>query len=182
MTPRLKQAYEHARSEYSDIHEHVPTLRFLAEGCKHVTEMGVRKGVSTIALLSGRPKKMVSYDKDLCPITEEAGLMARENGTDFIFIQGDTLCVNIEETDLLFIDTLHTYGQLRDELTLHSNKTRKYIVMHDTTSFEHSPQEGVPLDSVGLWDAIVEFLKRNANWKIKTRYTNNNGLTILERI
>ena len=34
----------------------------------------------------------------------------------------------------------------------------------------------------GLWPAVEEFLENNTNWKIKERYTNNNGLTILEKI
>ncbi len=34
----------------------------------------------------------------------------------------------------------------------------------------------------GLWPAVEEFLENNSNWKIKERYTNNNGLTILEKI
>ena len=33
----------------------------------------------------------------------------------------------------------------------------------------------------GLWKAVEEFLTENDNWIIKERYTNNNGLTILEK-
>jgi hypothetical protein len=35
----------------SDIHEHLPTLSELARECKHVTELGTRTGVSTLAFL-----------------------------------------------------------------------------------------------------------------------------------
>ena len=34
---------------------------------------------------------------------------------------------------------------------------------------------------LGLWPAILEFLYENPNWKIKQRFHNNNGLTILEK-
>jgi hypothetical protein len=51
--------------------------------------------------------------------------------------------------------------------------------MHDTTNFgEKGESEG----HVGLWPAVEEFIARNKNWTIKERYTNNNGLTVLERV
>jgi hypothetical protein len=34
----------------------------------------------------------------------------------------------------------------------------------------------------GLWPAVEEFLALHPEWKLKERYTNNNGLTVLERI
>ena len=37
-------------NERSDINEHIPTLLKYAEECDHITEMGVRKGVSLWAL------------------------------------------------------------------------------------------------------------------------------------
>ena len=40
----------------SDINEHLPTLKRYAEDCDHITEMGVRWLVSTIAFMMGQPK------------------------------------------------------------------------------------------------------------------------------
>jgi hypothetical protein len=54
---------------------------------------------------------------------------------DFTFIEGDVLKLEIEETDLLFLDTWHVYEQVRDELKLHANKVRKYICFHDIVSW-----------------------------------------------
>lgn len=70
--------------------------------------------------------------------------------------------------------------------------------MHDTTvdewqgetirfrknAQEQSKTTGIPIDEInkGLWPAIEEFLENNKNWKIKERFTNNNGLTILEKL
>ena len=47
-----------------------------------------------------------------------------------------------------------------------------------------SIETGIPIDEInkGIWPAIEEFINNNQNWKIKERFTNNNGLTILERI
>lgn len=167
-----------------DMTDHMPTLRKYASECEHVTEMGVRFVVSTWAFLAGKPKKLVCYDItppntfdstiDLDDIADAAKL----NGTEFVFNLESTLTATIEETDLLFIDTLHNYEQLIYELTHHGNKARKYIIMHDTVTFaeigETSPN--------GLKRAITEFLEVNSHWKEKEVFTNCNGLTILERV
>ena len=34
----------------------------------------------------------------------------------------------------------------------------------------------------GLWPAVEEFLIEHPEWKLKERYTHNNGLTILQRV
>ena len=99
--------------------------------------------------------------------------------------------IDIEETDLLFIDTWHHYNQLTAELKKHSDKVKKYICFHDTTSYEHHSEPTTSENSYsdeliwekGLWDAVTEFLDTNADtWKLKERFTNNNGFTIIERI
>ena len=188
ITPKLQTIYDNTCICYGefngDIYEHIPTLRALTEECDLVTEMGVRWVVSTWAFLAGKPKKLISIDIDYHPDIEKVKKIAFENGISFEFIQGNTLQITIEETDLLFLDTLHTYTQLKKELTLHANKVRKYIIMHDTTTYAHcgmGPELGGDIIPLGLWNAITEFLAQNINWRIKARYTNNNGLTILEK-
>ena len=179
----LEELYKLRCETPSDINEHLPTLKQYTEECDHVTEMGVRWLVSTFAFMMGKPKKMISIDID--PIenwgvkNEDLTQLAFDNGIDFEFVLSSTLEMEIEETDLLFLDTDHTYAQVKGELTLHGNKARKYIIFHDTTSFEFHGMNG---DTIGLWPAIEEFLAENLHWKIHRRYTNNNGLTILKRI
>jgi hypothetical protein len=86
----------------------------------------------------------------------------------------NTLCgilikLEIENTDLLFIDTDHTYDQCSKELQMHAHKVRKYLIFHDTNLVKD------------LNRAISEFIEANKEWKIKEVLTNNNGLTVLER-
>lgn len=165
----------------SDINEHLPTLEKYTTECDHVTEMGVRWVVSTYAFMMGKPKRLISYD--IIPV-ENHGInreslkeIARVNGVDFDFIVGDTREIEIEETDLLFIDTWHVYEQLKTELSLHSSKVKKYIILHDTTTFETIGEN----DKLGIWVAVEEFLSENNDWVIHERFQNNNGLTILKR-
>jgi GT2 family glycosyltransferase len=91
------------------------------------------------------------------------------------------LKTEIEETDLLFIDTLHTYKQLSQELTLHGNKARKYILIHDTNTWGSKDEVETDSEKKGELIAIEDFLTQNPHWKIVERIEESNGLMILER-
>lgn len=177
MTP-IDIYFEHHRTTPSDINEHMSALKEYAQKCDHITEMGVRGVVSTWAFLAARPKKLVSVDIQPCGIGQAAA-HAKNEGIIFEFRLASTVDSNfsIEETDLLFIDTWHVYPQLKTEFEMHSGKARKYIILHDTTTFgetgENHPR--------GLWPAVAEFLQEHSEWELHKRFTHNNGLTILSR-
>ena len=162
-----------------DIYEHLPVLRSYAKKCNHITEMGVRWGASTVALLSTRPQEMISYDITKTGKMEEIKKMCENEKINHKFIIENVLSSSIEVTDLLFIDTLHSYPQLLCELLLHSSKAQKYIILHDTESFKNH-DEGKPtrLSRKGLQKALEDFLDLG-QWSIKEHFKNNNGLTIL---
>jgi hypothetical protein len=178
----------------SDINEHIPTLLEYASECEHITEMGVRAITSTWAFLGAAPKKLISYDIEN-PSKWGADInqvynVAKHYGLNYEFRKENVLKLEIEETDLLFLDTWHAYNQLKAELATHSSKAKKYIIMHDTTSYEFRDEpltsenawEGELDFGKGLWAAIQEFLDSTDEWILHKRYTNNNGLTILKRV
>ena len=187
--------YERLCTINSDIHEHLPTLKKYAEDCNSVTEMGVRFACSTWAFIESKPLKLNCIDinyESFQPSEKFVKRMCEIYNIDFCWITGDTLEISIEETDLLFIDTLHTYNQLICELTRHSDKVKKYIILHDTDTFSDRDESIYEHASIhlsklsnnkkGLAMAIQDFLEENKKWKIHKIFTNNNGLTILERI
>lgn len=168
----FKTEYDKSCNNPSDINEHIPTLFLYSSMVNHVTEMGVRWGVSTRAFLYAAAKnntKLRSYDIELHDNVIKLFNIAKETNVDATYQQADTLNLTIEETDLLFIDTDHTYDQLSQELKIHGNKARKFIIFHDTVTFPD------------LNRAIDEFLSANSHWKVLHHYVNNNGLKILER-
>lgn len=177
----LEEIYsEKCKQEDSNINEHLPVLKEYAEKCSYITEFGVEYGRSMFALMMGKPKRMVSID--IIPV-EKYGIdrkdlkkLASDNGIDFDFIEGNTLKIDIEPTDLLFIDTLHTYGQLKKELELHAGKVGKYIILHDTETFGETGEDG----GDGLMKAVDEFVKSRKAWGIEKQFSNNNGLLILK--
>ena len=178
---QLGEIYKQKCESVSDINQHLPTLKRYAEECEHITEMGVRWVVSTYAFMMGFPKKLVSIDLDSIEKfnikIDDLKNLASNNNIEFDFIVGDTRKIDINETDLLFIDTWHVYEQLKIELTLHGNKAKKYIIMHDTEERGERGEDG----GLGLNLAINEFISNNPHWEIHEHYPNCCGLTILKR-
>src|SRR5574343_628325 len=158
----------------SDINEHLPTLRKYAMKCAHVTEFGVRNAVSTVALAAGFPKRMVSYDIRPMPEAIERIIIGE---VDFTFRLADVLQIEIDPTEVLFIDTLHTYDQLNAELVKHADKVSKYLILHDTETFGIVGEKR----QRGIMPAIDEFLLMNPIWRFHEIYRNNNGLMVLRR-
>jgi hypothetical protein len=150
----------------------LPTLYEYGSKVDHITEFGVRSGMSTIAFLHANPKQLISYD------INPYSLITSDQCPNFKFIQADVLNVKIEETDLLFIDTYHSYGQLTSELKLHGSRARRYIILHDTETYG---TRGEDHKKPGITQAIDEFIFGYPAWLIVRIWTNNNGLTILEK-
>ena len=161
----------------SDIHGHIATLVQYASQCPHITEMGVRGLNSTNVFLETKPKTLISYDWDKPPfeVDREALRLAQSKANDlkvaFNFIVADTISIQIESTDLLYIDTWHTYEQLLLELLLHSSLTAKYIIAHDTNEAIFP----------GMTCAIEDFLNLNSQWQMELMLVDLPGLTVLER-
>jgi hypothetical protein len=180
MTNFLEEEYEKfSNISYRDFYLHMPVLRSLVKECQHVTEFGVSEGQSTRAILV-EPVIVRSYDLYLHASIINLFSVAQTLGHDARCSTANTLEIEIEETDLLFIDTLHTYKQLKAELNLHHHKVKKYLVMHDTHTFA-TVGECVEPD-VGLIPAVLEFLSEHPEWRVKSHTTVCNGLTVLERI
>jgi FkbM family methyltransferase len=154
--------------------------------------MGVRFVSSTWAFLKSKPKKLISYDIIKHPNIDNVINISYENNLNFEFIESDVLKVKIEPTELLFLDTLHTYNQLSKELELHSDMVSKYIILHDTVSFGYNDEEiydhasdiikSTNKEKKGLLNAINDFIlsDNGKHWEIHETYTNNNGLMILK--
>ena len=198
--------YNELSNAHSDINEHLPTLHKYAKECNSVIELGVRYCISSWAFLCGLlennkeddSRKILLNDINECNINEflttTTGLPIK---VEYQWINDLNMEVD-GNYDLTFIDTWHVYGQLKRELEKFSPITNKYIIMHDTTADEFSGETirmgmngeeqhkltGFPLEEIycGLWKAVEDFLKTHPEWKLKERFTNNNGLTILERV
>jgi hypothetical protein len=176
------KSYEVLCQRPSDINEHLPKLKQVAEMCEHVTEFGVRGCVSTYAFIEARPERIVGYDIEDSKHYHGALLYALPRRVDLKFKIESTLTADIDETDFLFIDTLHTYAQLTAELERHQSKVKKYLGFHDVVTFGYKNERNrQPEGPQGLMPAIMNFLVENKRWRPVYFSANNNGLLILGR-
>ncbi len=153
------------KKEYSDISVHMPFLRFLSSQCKQVVEFGVREGCSTVAILIGG-SRLTSYDINKSPLTNQLSRLS-----NWTFIQRSSIDVDmvIPQTDLLFIDSCHTFEHVRTELYLHSHRVRKWIAFHDVVSCR------------GVREAKDEFLRDYNEFTEVYLSQVNHGLAVIQR-
>jgi hypothetical protein len=164
------------------IAHYMPILYEYAQKCNSVIEIGVNQVCSTWAFLHAAPVDGVtSIDIDLQRSAymkrhdmesniwlQWAYELAEKETVKFEAIESDSLKIKLPEHDLLFIDSLHTYEQLSQELTLHGNKTQKYLILHDTLIYPELNQ------------AIQEFMDVNKQFEVHEIYKSIPGLTILK--
>ena len=195
-----------------DINEHLPTLYKYAKECNSILECGVRGCISSWAFAYGlidtnsndgnkinKTKRLILNDIVACDIDEFLNNTKYIDDIKIDYKWCSDLDLELDENvDLVFIDTLHVYGQLKRELDKFSKIANKYIIMHDTTVDEiygecirlswniqdMSKTTNFPENELtrGLKPALNEFLIGNNDWVIHDIFINNNGLTVLKKI
>jgi hypothetical protein len=182
----LEKHFADCRDVPGDMQPYFDVLRRYASQCDHVTEFGVRTATgSTVALLAGQPGELISWDIDPAAVLGDAvrGLAQPEvlGRTRFQPRTGDSSQITIEETDFLFIDSLHTSEHLTLELKRHGNRVRKWIGFHDTWLYGYKDERG---NEPGLRMVIRWFQRNHAFplWKLVADHKSDAGLAIIERI
>ena len=131
----LAEKYEELCRTPSDIFLHLPRFVQLVRtmDAQHVIELGTRTGVSTVAWLYGLEQtagRLTSVDVD-----ERPDIGFHEH---WEFIQGSdvdpAVVSQLDEADIVFIDTSHLYDHTLQELRIYRHLVREggLIVLHDT--------------------------------------------------
>lgn len=163
----IAHAWAHG-PDYLAVHDEI--RHRLAE-CESYTECGVNQGATLAAALLKQPPRVRGYDLSLAPYKPAHGLFrecASKCGIDYLVKEADSLRVQIDPVDLLYLDTLHTPKHLAAELAMHSGNVRKYIICHDTHS------------APGLRDVVQKFA-RSSKWTIAADCRLNTGYMTLAR-
>jgi hypothetical protein len=179
----IEELYIQNKENPSDINEHLETLYKYAKECNTIAEFGLRWVCSSYALAHARPQKLICVDINNHGNVDSFIELCKMENINAVFHQADTRNYELEEVDMLFIDTLHTFDQLTKELEIHPPKVKKYMMFHDTVSYGNVDEmTGQTGENHGLIPAIKNFLKNNPHWQELETHTNNNGLTILKRV
>lgn len=176
----LRQRFARVKETDGDLSGHMEFLQGIATEYRHITGLGLGNGDAAIAFLSSLPpKNVVFYESQYANPVSGVQRCLRGSPRDVVFEckTTETTSVDINETDLLFIDTKHTKKHLQRELASHASKVRHLIVIHDTETFAHAGEDGED----GIWGAIEEFITQRPQWKIMDRRRNCHGLTVLKR-
>lgn len=197
-----KEKFIHLANHPHETSHHFPTMYHFGSKCSSIVEFGVFLAFSSWAWVACKPNLLRCIDVERRAGGEWEAIeeTAPRLGIDFAFELADTghgalKRINEErkvgisgslldmppyhlpaDTELLYIDSYHSYTHLKAELTIHGAKVKKYILFHDTTSFgEEHTFDG----DKGLNYAIAEFLEANSNWEKILKVEYSYGFTVL---
>lgn len=153
-----------------DMYKRIDYIKSTFVGVKTITEFGPFEGCSTAAWISLRPERFVTVDRGQTLDVDLYQRASEEVGTDFTFILGNDLEIDIEPCELLFIDTMHTEDHTFHELQRHADKISKYLVFHDV-----NPMRFETLKGINKW------WKTHPEWHLKYQDFNDCGFLVLER-
>jgi len=163
----------------SNMMKEIQTIYKYASECKHITEFGFGIGRSGSAILAARPKTYISYDiRDYGPRKLYEDIASNLN-IDFRFILASSIEIDIESTEMIFIDSWHTFDHKTKELERHNFNISKYILIHDTRTCGHVGEDG---SKPGYLQAIRNFLLKYENWYLKEIKQDGNGIVVLSCI
>jgi hypothetical protein len=159
-------------SSQRDIVAHAQQLKTISSLCEHVTEISNRSE-SLIFLCAGKPKKVISYNKEKHHPSIEIlkASLEREQVTRLSF--GTTF----EETDALFLDTEASYEILSEELKTFADRIRKFIIIHGTMTFGEIGEK----EKLGMNYALREFVSLHSEWRVYFFSKEGHGLTVLTK-
>jgi hypothetical protein len=181
--------FEFCKGIKRDLDEHLPTLKFFASKVDHVTEFTKRRE-STVAFVAARPKTVISYQKEADvllatlqgTIKNDSESQGRKIETLTIHWNTDSLEIDpIEETDLLYIDTVHAGPRLSAELEAHGERVRRFIVLRGTGAFGERAESSEREPPPGLFHGLRPWLEANPQWAVIAHVDNEYGLTILSK-
>jgi len=169
---RRQQEEAHGK-DYCAIHDAI--LKYM-KNCNSYMELGTHVGGTAAVALLAKPKDIYLIDVDtsryrrfLRPLAES---YAKEHNINLDVKECDSrslACTNV--VDMLVIDSYHHPKHLTEELDVHGQFVRKYIIAHDTSVLHGKPNES-------LYKTLVEWGK-NKGWGVIERGTTNVGYTVI---
>ena len=171
--PTIEELFNHySESKTSYINRHLPILKEYASKADSIIEFGEARE-STVALLAGQPKRIVSAQQDnkLHSLLEKLYLpLIVDSRFDFGTFD--------DSYELVFLDVDHNAESTLKYLNQLNQHNSIYCIIHDTILHGDRGRNGEP----GIKDAVVPWLLENPDWFIVYHTDLQYGLTILSRV
>ena len=167
--PESLDAWFAQASVPSDFHEHMGVLRDLATSVGRATEVSSwHKSADRALAYAGRFTSVTSGEKP------SWGTLRGLLGDRFkgVVDQKPT------ETDLLFIDTIHTAEALMPLLQAWAPVVSSYLVVHCTETYGEVGDNG----GAGVLHALRSFCVGDPQWVVKYKSAENHGLIVLSKV
>jgi len=171
--PYAFERFEEIKKNSSDINELVEDIFNHTKGCNIAVSLGIMKGDAAFALLLGC-QHHISIDSNASRDTLNF-LNDYFGSKSSSIIQNTYDPIDLEEFDVLFVDSAHTADCVEKELKTHAYKVNKFIIFHDTHTFGDVGEDG----GEGIKKPIYDFLSKNQEWKIIYEINHNNGMIII---
>lgn len=165
--------YEDAIKRPSDFHQHVKTLKELADQCEVVAELSLWDDKpATVALAASAAKRVVSARA----IAKRIWGPLQQLRTDLMTVTDDGLIR--DGVDLLFLDEHHRAEEVYNGLVRYAPHVRRYLVIHCTTDpYGETGDDGGP----GVMPGVRRFLLENKEWTAIRHDKGNHGLMVMSR-
>lgn len=184
----IESLFERVKNAPRDLDKHADAIRQMAGEAEHVTAF-VKRWEWNPMLAAGRPKRLIIHQAERSPVSRQlhAAVKVETDAGAACMIEtyttheGDgsaSLTTEIEPTDLLILDTVHSAERLTAELDRHAEKVRKRILVRSTGAFGVKA-EGE--DKPGLFAAMRQFIEDNPEWFVARHTREQWGWTLLSR-
>ena len=177
----MNPAYQLFQTHAQDDLQLYTLLRF-ASKCDHVTALTMNSWESTSTFLTAQAKTIRIYNLSAVDPDVTNKLVAASKEIDVDFSIGPNLG-EIEDTDLLYINTPSEGNYRAMELGKYAQNVRKYIVLPNTVVHAHRASDNIKLAEgvkpIGMIFGINHFLQTNDNWFILEHDEVAPGITVL---
>lgn len=173
----LANLYKRAMNNPSDFHEHVQTLKLLADKCEKVAEISAWGKSALISLAMSNAKDVYSYCRHHKGEWGALAQLSEGRVKPVVIRDNPDVGPLIPDVDLLFLDTKHTADQVFKELSKYHVNVNRYIVIHTTVTFGEVGDDGGP----GVMHGIRKFLQTHSEWSVIKEYRNNHGMIVLSK-
>lgn len=152
---QINHCYEVLCAKESDLNKYFPKIKECASECETVCELNSR-GVSSWAILAGRPKKLAIHPADITGDLEAISLAAKSVGIEVIIVNDPEEMLE-KDQDMLYIDIFNDENSLKRILEKAKPKIKKYIVIHNLLIKE---LDGWGLEMYDLGDKGLSVFKK----------------------